>query len=80
MNCFACISVHCPNMTGLLANQLDVVLSINKTTFVQRTLVRPLTVVGLKTCIRAMFKTMKECSLTLNSFKCYRNVTRVVDF
>lgn len=79
-NCFDCISVQYPNLTGLLTSQLDVVLSINKTTFVQSTLVTPLTVGGLKTCVRAMFKSIKEYSLILNGFKYYRNVTRGVDF
>lgn len=79
-NCFGCISVQYPNLTGLLTSQLDVALPINMTTFVQSTLVTPLTVGGVKTSVRAVFNSMKEYNLTLNGFKCYRNVTRVVAF
>jgi len=57
---FGCISVQYPNLAMLLASQLDVVLSINNTTFVQHTLLIPLTAAGgLKTCIRAIFRSKR---------------------
>lgn len=71
MDCFACISVQYPNLTGFLTSQLEQDhLCTEHTCYTS----------DRRGSENLLFKSIKEYNLILNGFKCYRNVTRVVDF